>query len=76
MLTVKESALLQGAGPGYKRESLVLHCEAARCRYTDALESGFEDVRVSYDLDRRLLFTLNYLKHGHSGRQFLITAIK
>ena len=40
------------------------------------LNLGFEDVRVSYDLDRRLLFTLNYLKHGHSGRQFLITAIK
>lgn len=40
------------------------------------LNLGFEDVRVSYDLDRRLLFTLNYLKHGHSGRHFLITAIK
>lgn len=37
---------------------------------------GFKDVQVSYDLDRRLLFTLNYLKHGHGGRQFLITGIK
>ncbi len=37
---------------------------------------GFRDVRVADDLNRKLLTTLNYLKHGHGGRQFLVAGVK
>lgn len=37
---------------------------------------GFRDVQLADDLNRRLLLTLNHLKHGHSGRQFLVAGIK
>lgn len=37
---------------------------------------GFRDVQLADDLNRRLLLTFNHLKHGHSGRQFLVTGVK
>lgn len=37
---------------------------------------GFRNVRVTDDLNRKLLTTLNYLKHGHGGRQFLVSGVK
>jgi hypothetical protein len=37
---------------------------------------GFRDVQLKDNLNRKLLFTLNHLKHGHGGRQFLVTGVK
>jgi len=37
---------------------------------------GFRDIVVVPNLNRRLLTTLDYLKWGHSGDQFLVTGIK
>jgi len=37
---------------------------------------GFRDVQLKDNLTRKLLFTLNHLKHGHGGRQFLVTGVK
>ena len=43
----------------------------------DMLKSlGFKDVRTVNDLDRRLSTTLNYLKNGYSGKQFLVSGVK
>ena len=39
-------------------------------------EIGFEDVAVVANLNRKLLTTLDYLKWGHSGDQFLVTGVK
>lgn len=40
------------------------------------LSLGFRDIQIENDLNSRLLTTLNYLKHGHSGRQFLVAGVK
>jgi ubiquinone/menaquinone biosynthesis C-methylase UbiE len=37
---------------------------------------GFKDIAVLPNLNRRLLTTLDYLKWGHSGDQFLVTGVK
>jgi ubiquinone/menaquinone biosynthesis C-methylase UbiE len=39
-------------------------------------ELGFKDIQVTTNLNRRLLTTLDYLKWGHSGDQFLVTGVK
>lgn len=37
---------------------------------------GFRDVRVVDDLNRRLSTTMNHLKHGYGGSQFLVAGIR
>jgi len=37
---------------------------------------GFRDVQLRDNLNRKLLLTLNHLKHGYGGRQFLVTGVK